>query len=439
MRISGLAGRESVRLLAVAVVAAGAAVAVVEASSGGSSHGSSTSASAKGGEGSASLPASGPAGVASTTPRPGTVAAGAAVVRSLRQGVMKVVIDRPTDPVLGEQNTSIAQGAAVAADELNADGGLPNHVRIKLVTETLDGLSASAVRARLSAQGAAVLILPCDTASEPSLAAAGAAFQMLMLAPCNPDATAARRYPTYWAVGASSTAEAAAMTTYLASDNYKHMFVVGATGTGYSEELANAFRGAARAHGIVVTGSASVSTSSPDFSSVVHAIESTRPLPDGVFTTLPPMLASRLISSIAAKGLHSTYLGSTLMDTPFSASSAAKTLENTYFVSYGFPRVDAAASRFAADYRSDFGRPPVGSFPGLGFETVRLLAAAAQKGGSAAPNVIQRALTGGLTLKGVALASRTYAGGEHAPVGDVGISKVFTGELLQVLATTPPA
>jgi ABC-type branched-subunit amino acid transport system substrate-binding protein len=239
-------------------------------------------------------------------------------------------------------------------------------------------------------------------------------------------------------VGASSRQEAAALVSYLAEDNYRKLFLVTASGTGYAEPVASAVRNAAQARGIQIQGSASVSVTSPDFSAVVHAVEAIRPLPVAVYAALPPRLAAGLANSLADKGLHLSVLGSTVLDTAQTLASG-KALENATFVSYGFAREDGEASRFENEYKANFGRAPVGSFPGLGFETVRVIAAAARRAGSGDPRAIQRALTAGLTVQGVGLASRTYAAGVHTPVGDVGISKVFSGELVPVLATEPPA
>jgi ABC-type branched-subunit amino acid transport system substrate-binding protein len=201
--------------------------------------------------------------------------------------------------------------------------------------------------------------------------------------------------------------------------------------------MTSAFRASAQARGIAVSGSASVNVSSPNFAAVVAAVESVRPLPAGIFTALPPPLVNQLAGSLSSKGLNPLVLGTTAMDTPLTLSSGFKMLEGASFVSYGFPRPNAAASRFASDYHAAFGRSPVGGFPGLGFETIRLLAAAAAKGHSAEPSAIERALSGGLTLQGVELASRTYErGGDHSPAGEVGISKVYGDELQPVLAST---
>jgi hypothetical protein len=77
----------------------------------------------------------------------------------------------------------------------------------------------------------------------------------------------------------------------------------------------------------------------------------------------------------------------------------------------------------------------VGSFPGLGFETIRLLEAAVRGAHSAEPSAIQRALSRGLTLEGVALAERTYQpGGDHDPTSTVAIEKIVSGHLEQVFA-----
>jgi hypothetical protein len=123
------------------------------------------------------------------------------------------------------------------------------------------------------------------------------------------------------------------------------------------------------------------------------------------------------------------------MDTPATLSHGSQALENAAFATNGFPRATAAARRFAADYRSRYGRAPIGSFPGLGLETIRLLADSARKARSAQPGAIQRALAGGIALAGVGLANRTYgAAADHDPTGEVGISKISEGALFPLLA-----
>jgi branched-chain amino acid transport system substrate-binding protein len=430
---------EAVRLIAVVAVAAGAVALAEGLGHGGHGSGSPSSHSA---EGSAGQTEGGAAG-GGTSPRGAgrqgvTVASGPAVERALRHGSMTVVIDQPSSDLFAEQNQSIAQGAAIAVSALNAGGGLPGHVHIKLVSQSLDGLSPTAVQATLRSEAAAVLILPCDTQSQTTLAAGASAWGLLMLAPCNSDGTAGERYPTYWPVGATARGEAEELSAYMRGVGAGSAFVVAATGARPAELLTEAFRSAAQARGIALSGGASVSITSPDFSGVVRSIKTTSPKPALIFTSLPPPLVNRLASYLRSNGIEQSIVGGTTMDTPLTLSSGAGPLENAAFASYGFPREDPAAARFEAEYRARFGRDPVGSFPGLGFETIRLLASAAHKAGSAEPPAIQGALDGGLTLQGIALSTRTYQPvGDHDPVTEVGVSKVASGSFLPLLASTP--
>jgi ABC-type branched-subunit amino acid transport system substrate-binding protein len=261
-----------------------------------------------------------------------------------------------------------------------------------------------------------------------------------MFAPCNPDATAGGRYPTYWPVGMAATDEAAELTSFISSEGYRRVFVVSAPGTTSIELVTNDFRSAAQTNGIQLVGSASIAMTTSDFSGLASAIQAAQPSPSAIFTALPPPLVNRLAAGLLAQGVHQVVLGSTAMDTRLTLSSDPKALEDAIFASYGFPRVSSSARRFAAAYRARFGRDPVGSFPGLGLETIRLLESAVHKAGSAEPSEIQRALAGGVTLHGVGLADRAYQpGGDHNPVGQVAITRIALGGFVPLIAITPNA
>ncbi len=362
----------------------------------------------------------------------------AAVTRSLRHGVMVVAIDRPPSGMFAEQNASIAQGAAIAVDELNAAGGLARHTRIKLVPQDLDDLSPAAVEGRLRSEAAAALILPCDTDSQLSLAAGAARYGTLMLAPCNPDPAAGRRYTTYWPVGMTPSDEAAGLVSFLRTIGGGNVFLVTAPSSQYAELMTSYFRAAARRRDIPIVGSASVAATTGDLSSLAHAIEAAEPHASIIFTALPPPLVNQLAAGLKTQGVTQTVIGTSAMDTRLALTSNRGALEGAVFPSYGFPRESAPAHRFATDYKNRFGAEPVGSFPGLGFETIRLLETAVRAAGSAEPSAIQRALSRGLALEGVALAQRSYQpGGDHNPTATVAIEKIFSGHFEQVLATNP--
>ena len=365
-RIRTLRSPEAVRL-AIAAVLAGGAVLLAQSLAGGH-HRSNTPArqqagtagapSAEAGAGSGGAPtqgaghqAGGSAGsLTGATPGAVTAAGGPAVTRSLRRGSMTVVIDQPGSGLFSEQNVSITRGATTAVDELNAAGGLSGHVRIKLLSQRLDGLSATALQRRLRSEAAAALILPCDTDSQLSLAAGAAADGTLMFAPCNPDPTAGRRYPTYWPVGMGAGAETAGLAQFMHTYGYRSAFLINATGSRYTELISGYFRSAAQARGVALTGSASIATTGGDAASLARAIQASRPKPAALFTAMPPPFVNRLAAQLQAQGIRQPLVGTAAMDTRLSLSSGGNALENAILASYGFPREDASARRFERDY-----------------------------------------------------------------------------------------
>jgi ABC-type branched-subunit amino acid transport system substrate-binding protein len=411
---------EVVRLLVVAALVAGAVLLVVSLS--GSGHHSQ----------SAAPPSEGPI-------KPAASQAGtSAVAEALRHGQLNVVVDEPSSDPFAEQNRLIAQGAQVAAEELDAGPGLPGHVHVNLIAQNLDGLSASALHARLRADASGILILPCDTDSQVSLAAAAARSGTLMLAGCNDEPTAGQRYPTYWPVGSAASEELEELTRFMASQGYLRAFVVGAPGTRYVQLLTDDFKRAAQSARIRIVGSASIDMGTHDFSGLAQTIKGTEPKPSVVFTALPPPLVNRLAAGLQAQGVGATVFGTSVMDSRFTLRSGEAGLENAILGSYGFPREGAAAQRFAGNYAKQFGAAPVGSFPGLGYETIRLLGEAARQARSAQPSAIQQALARGLTLHGVALASRRYLpGSNHNPVSEVGVEKIVGRGFEPLLAGSP--
>jgi ABC-type branched-subunit amino acid transport system substrate-binding protein len=361
-----------------------------------------------------------------------------AVARSLRHKQMVVVIDRPSSGLFAEQNAAIAQGAGMAVDELNAAGGLVQHIQVKLVPQSLDGLSAAEVESRLRAEAAAALILPCDTDSQLSLAAAAARYKTLMLAPCNLDPSAGERYPTYWPIGMSPSEEAYGLVRFMRTLGYGSTFVIGATGSRYAQLVTSDFRAATQSKGIRILGSASVSMTTKDFSSLAHSIEAISPRPSVIFTALPPPFANQLVAGLRAQGLHQGVLGTSVIGTRLILTDNASALDGAVFPSYGFPRETQAGHHFLASYKKLFGNESVGSFPGLGFETIRVLDAAAHQAHSAEPSAIEQALSRGLFLEGVALAERRYRpGADHNPIGQVAVEKDFSGRFEPVLAVNP--
>jgi branched-chain amino acid transport system substrate-binding protein len=352
-----------------------------------------------------------------------------------------VVIDEPADP-FKQQNRLIMQGATVALEALDAAGGVGHH-GVRLLPESLDGLSPAAVQRQLRAAGpGAVLVLPCDTNAQFSLASGAAPYKTLMFAPCDADAALAQTIPTYWPVGMAGNDEAAGLAAFMQREGYRGVYVLDTPGLTYATTMTRYFREAARDEQLVVTGSGTASMTGLT-SAVIKRLAAgikAAPRTTAVFSALPPPYIDQLAAGLAGDGVDQIVFGTSAMDTPLTLSAhGSAALEDATLPSYGFLRQDEpAAEDFVNQYRARFGLP-VGSFPGLGFETIRLIAAAVAKAGSSNPATIEQALLGGISLSGVALFDRSYtAGSDHNPVGTVSVEKISSGSFLPLLTSAPP-
>jgi hypothetical protein len=380
--------------------------------------------------------ATGATGAGATGPTGGP--ANTTVHRPVTGPRLVVVVDQPAGP-FAQQNRLIMQGAIVGLAQLDAAGGIAHHA-VRLVTEKLDGLSPAAVQQRLKVAGpGAVLMLPCDSNWQSRLATGAAPYKTLMLAPCDADAALGRAIATYWPVGMAGNDEAAGLAGFMQRIGYQSTFVVDTPGLAYAASMTRYFRAAVQARKLRVTGSATVSLSlgPAEIARVAAGIKAAKVRSTSVFSALPAPYINRLAAGLLHDGVHQILLGTSAMDTPLTLAKGSAALENATFPSYGFLDQDPAAAAFAAAYRTRFGLP-VGSFPGLGFETIRLLAAAVARAGSTSPAAISLALSAGLQLPGAALADRAYAaGGDHNPTSTVSVEKISAGSFLPLLTSAP--
>jgi ABC-type branched-subunit amino acid transport system substrate-binding protein len=348
----------------------------------------------------------------------------------------------PSSSSLAQQNLSVAQGAAVAVSELDAQHA-PLH--ITLVAGHLDGLSPAAAAATVRSAHANALVLPCDTNSEYQLAAAIAKLDVLALAPCSYDPARGLHDANYWATGIPANAEAAGLAAWMGKRGYTRVLIVNAPGLSYASQITRYFRLAAPAERVEIIGSTTITPDAKGYAALVRHInaEPHRKRPPELFTALPPPYVNELVGALQ-KGLTTglgitvtRVFGTAVMDTRLTLST--KPVPNgAYFSSYGLLQQAPAAQRFAADYRRLFGKPVVGGFAGAGFDTIGFFEAAVAKANSLSAAQIDRALSGGLTVSSVQNGTISYpAGGDHSPLADMAVQSVYAGTLNPLSVVVP--
>ncbi len=359
---------------------------------------------------------------------------------ALRHGQLNVVVDDPPSGAFGEQNHAGRAGRAGGRGRARRRRWATRATSsVNLVQQTLDGLSPSALQQRLAAQGSGVLILPCDTDSQLSLAAAGARYGTLMLAACNYEPAAAQHYPTYWPVGSAANEEVAELATYMSTEGFPRVFVVGATGTHYVEALTSDFKQAVQSKHI------------RDRRERVGRDEHA-----GLHLACP---GDQVRRTKADGGLHGASAAGR-EPARRGAAGAGRGRDAFRHLRHGRPlhaherigrprkrslrllRLRRAKtplrSNLPATTQSSSGRLRSAAFPG---SVTKRCGCSRKPQSRLAPRTqaaIQQALARGLTLHGIALADRRYvAGSDHNPVSEVGVEKIAGRNFEPLLAGSP--
>jgi len=272
-------------------------------------------------------------------------------------------------------------------------------------------------------RGTEVAILPCNVDLAPSLAKAAAARHLLILSPCNPDPAATRRIPMDWPIAMSGNQEAAQLVDWALGERMVPAYLlVGEPKTSYVSALTRYFRAALTENHIPLVGEATVKLDGSNVSAVAKDIRRAKPLV--IFTAVFSPYVEKIASGLRHRGVRAPVLVGDGMDAQLELQKYTwRDLSEVLFASYGFAR--PASKAFFDEYRARFRRRPVGAFPGLGLETIRVLEAAVLRAGSTEPRAINDAFAQGFKLTGVGLSDRVYPGsGVREPTTDVGVSRV---------------
>jgi ABC-type branched-subunit amino acid transport system substrate-binding protein len=365
-----------------------------------------------------------------------TLAAGAATgsARSSAQlsanQQLRVAIVIPKSGPFSIHNRLIANGATVAAREINAQRAGKGHpsVRLKLKVVTVKP-TASPKRILLSLARASthVLVLPCNIELQESLARAAAKAGLLTLSPCNADGNLAKTVPRYWPTGTTGAAEAVQLAFYAQSYAHAKTAFVLSDHSWYGHQMSSLLRTFAKREKIKIVGQASAPAS---FSGVGQLAKRIRKLnPAVVFTTVPSPKVETIITQLRNWNVGSAFYVTDGMDAginflkyrngPYNSS-----IEDVVFATFGFPR--PGSGPFYRDYAAAYGKKPVGSFPGLGYETLHALETAGGRATALTPTGLNASFAKGFTVPGIALEDISYRGhGHRQPVTQVGLAQVI--------------
>ena len=317
------------------------------------------------------------------------------------------------------------------------------HIDLKLEDVKSDPAVSVQVASDLIAKHVNVLVLPCNTDYQVAMTNVAQRKKQFTLSPCNADPTVPRRYSVYWPVGMAGNAQMAQLANYAKLRKYKRVYVLDSPFL-YVHLMAKYFKKAAPSRGISIAGTDTIPfgatgfAGSPEgYAAIVTKIKNLKTKPNAIMTGLFSPFVDFLARELKTQGISIPIIGSDGMDTAVDLQVGGSAVNGYGFSTFGYPDKGSATARFYAQFRRRFGASPDGTYPALGYDTIKVLEAAVIKAGSTDPKKIQAALSAGLTVNGALGALRYKGGGQHNPTNTVVVDQIKGGKFVKVLKSVP--
>jgi branched-chain amino acid transport system substrate-binding protein len=362
---------------------------------------------------------------------------------TLKKGTITVGYGNNLTGFLAAHDVLISNGALLAVQQINAKGGIGGKVKIKLTLRDVKSRSDTSVQVARDLMNAKVnvLILPCNTDFQVAMAAVANPRGQFMLSPCNADPTVAKKYGNYWPVGMAGNAQLAQLANYAKVQKIKKVYVLDAPQMLYVHLMAQYFRKAAPSRGIQVVGSDDIpfgATGFPqDYSAIATKIKNESNGAQAIMTGLFSPFVDFLARDLRRAGVNLPVLGTDGMDTQLNLTTGKEAVNGYGFTTFGFPDKGSPTARFYSQFKGKFGASPDGTYPALGYDTIKVLEAAVIKSGSTSGKVIEAALANGMTIHGALGPIRYKGSNQHNPTNIVAAVQIRNGKFVKVLKGVP--
>jgi branched-chain amino acid transport system substrate-binding protein len=363
----------------------------------------------------------------------------------LSKGTIKVGYGNNLTGFLAVHDKLISNGAKLAVEQINAKGGIGGKVKIALTLEDVKSDPAVSVQVAndLIGKHVGVLVLPCNTDYQVAMTNVAQRKKQFTLSPCNADPTVPKKFPVYWPVGMAGNAQMAQLANYAKLRKYKRVYVLDSTFL-YVHLMAKYFKKAAPSRGISIVGTDQIPfgatgfAGSPEgYAAIVTKIKNLSPKPQAIMTGLFSPFVDFLARQLRSQGVNIPIIGSDGMDTGVNLQVGGSAVNGYGFSTFGYPDKGSPTAGFYAQFRKRFGASPDGTYPALGYDTIKVLEAAVLKAGSTDPKKIQAVLSRGMTVRG-ALGPVQYLGrGRHNPTNIVAVDQIRGGKFVKVLKSVP--
>jgi branched-chain amino acid transport system substrate-binding protein len=336
-----------------------------------------------------------------------------------------------------------ANGAKLAAKELNAAGGILGK-QITLVA--FDGKSDAATIANSATQltqtDKVVAMLGFSDsdmvmAAAPTAAKAGIVFVTSgATSPKLPD-----QVPDYLYLACfGDNVQAAAGAEYAVNSlKVKTVYLLIDKGMEYTLLLGKYFKDRFTELGGKVILEDNYQTGDKDYSAQITKLRGQKTQPDMLYISAGPDDIGTIVKQFRDAGIKKPIMGGDGYDTPLLVQVAGAGADGVYFTTHSLMDAKlgtASVKSFIAAYQAEYKTPPENAFAGLGYDTVKLVADAIKRAGSADPKAIREALNTTKDLAGVTGAI-TFQPGSRIPQKGVTVILVKDGNFTLAQEVVP--
>ncbi len=368
-----------------------------------------------------------------------TLAAAFAAAPALSE-TLRVGVATAQTGALAYADVPVSGGMRLAADEINAKGGIGGDVKIELVEKDVrsDAAQTSIATQELADDGVSVIVLPCD--SDPALAAIGviSSAQIPAISTCASSPTLPMIGGDYmFSNFPGDNVQATVSAKWAWDEGHRNAYIIYSPDTQYTT-MPLYFAEVFEKLGGTIAGQATNTIGQQDFSAIATKVAALDPQPDVIMTSAYEPDFPSLLKALRAAGVTGQVIGSDGIDSP-TTFSLGDVAEGVVFTTAGHATPGSPLEAFNSAYEAANGAPPETIFSAVGYDLIKVLEAAVLAAdGSVEPSALRNAIAGLENVQG-ATSLITYKGTDGMPVRQVSLIRVADGERELVGQPSPDA
>jgi branched-chain amino acid transport system substrate-binding protein len=333
-------------------------------------------------------------------------------------------------------------GAKLAVSEINAAGGvLGTHLELIIYDTKSDPATISTVASQLINSDKVPAIIGFTDSD--SVLAIGPQLQQAQIPFITPGATSPKLpaqvgNEVFLAAFGDNVQAAVGAEFAVKSLGGKTAFLLTNTATEYTVQLAGYFKQAYEQAGGKLVGEDTYKSGDTSFTAQITKIKAMSPAPDFIYSSSTPDEIGAILKQLRQAGVMVPVVGGDGYDSPLLLQVAGAAADNVYFTTHAYigPGDSAQVASFVAAYKAATGNDPENAFAALGYDSVKLMADAIARAGSADPGKIRDALAATSGLVGVT-GTITYRPGMAVPDKSVSVIGVRDGSLMLASEAAP--